>query len=186
MRGLIIIISVVAWSLIGCQNQIKNETTSSTNRIFNIETKKVEVVQLPRPNSGTFSYEKAEKRKDEIYDMQLSPKYFEWKNPTTGGAIHINQQDEIEVYQFTMGMMYLGKGIDENGDSIVFVDNASKDTSIVVKKEDLKHHVGGIGLGNPASVLITSEYDLKKSKSIKMILDEVFEPATQIYYLKKK
>ena len=85
-----------------------------------------------------------------------------------------------------MGMMYLGKGVDAKGDSLVYVDQAPKDTSFVIQKEDIKHHVGGVGFGNPASVLITSEYDLKKSKSIELILEEVFEPATQIYYLKKK
>ena len=171
---------------LSCQNQIQTEANDSIEVLLIIDTTKVTAVQLPRPNSGTFSFEEAEKRKNEIYDMQLTTKYFDWKNPTSGGALHINRNDEIEVYQFTMGMMYLGKGVDAKGDSVVYVDQAPKDTSFVIQKVDIKHHVGGIGFGNPASVLITSEYDLKKSKSIELILEEVFEPATQIYYLKKK
>ncbi|MGK0387636.1 MAG: hypothetical protein ACI94Y_000362 [Maribacter sp.] len=58
------------------------------------------------------------------------------------------------MYQFTIELMYLGKGIDESGDSIVFVDKAPKDTLIIVKKGDLKHYVSGIGYGNPASILV--------------------------------
>lgn len=154
--------------------------------LLEIDTNKVEVTQLPRPNSGTFSFEEAEKRKHEIYNMQLSPKYFEWKNPTTGGAVHINKQDEIEVYQFTMGMMYLRKDVNVHGDTVIIVDRAPKDTSFIVKGVELKHHVGGIGEGNAASVLITSEYNLMNSKSIRVILDELFEPGIQLYYLKRK
>lgn len=172
--------------MVSCQNQIQNKTDDSIEVLSNIDTNKVVAIQLPRLNSGTFSFEEAEKKKYEIYDMQLSVKYFDWNNPATGGALHINQNDEIEVYQFTMGLMYLGKGIDEKGDSVVFLDKAPRDTSFVIKKGNIKYHVGGIGLGNPASVLITSEYDLKESKSLELILDEVFESATQIYYLKKK
>lgn len=171
---------------LSCQNQIQTGANDSVEVLSIIDTTKVSTVPLPRPNSGIFSFEEAEKRKNEILDMQLSTKYFGWKNPTSGGALHINQNDEIEVYQFTMGRMYLGKGLDAKGDSAVYVDQAPKDTSFVIQKEDIKHHVGGIGFGNPASVLVTSEYDLKKSKSIELILEEVFEPGTQMYYLKKK
>tara|TARA_Y100001954_G_scaffold231927_1_gene282304 strand:+ start:596 stop:1162 length:567 start_codon:yes stop_codon:yes gene_type:complete len=186
-RLIIIILTFLLGGIaLSCQNQIQPEANASIEVLSIIDTTKVSVVQLPRPSSRTFTFEEAEKRKNEIFDLQLSTKYFDWKNPTSGGALHINQSDEIEVYQFTMGMMYLGKGVDAKGDSLVYVDQAPKDTSFVIQKEDIKHHVGGVGFGNPASVLITSEYDLKKSKSIELILEEVFEPATQIYYLKKK
>lgn len=107
---------------LSCQNQIQNKTNDSIEVLSNIDTIKVSTIQLLRPNSGTFSFEEAEKRKNEIYDMQLSVKYFDWKNPTSGGALHINQNDEIEVYQFTMGMMYLGEGVDTKGDSVVYVN----------------------------------------------------------------
>lgn len=186
-RLIIIILTLLIGGIaLNCQNQIQSEANVSIEVLSIIDSTKVNAIQLPRPNSGTFSFEEAEKRKNEIYDMQLSVKYFDWKNPTSGGALHINQNDEIEVYQFTMGMMYLGKGVDVKGDSVVYLGQAPKDTSFVIQKEDIKHHVGGVGGGNPASVLITSEYDLKKSKSIELILEEVFEPATQIYYLKKR
>lgn len=180
------VILMLCTILVGCQNQSQNKIDNSTEVLSKIDTNKVIAIQLPRPNSGTFSFEEAENRKDEIYNMQLSVKHFDWKNPTTGGALHINKNDEIEVYQFTMGMMHLGKGVDEKGDSVAFVDQAPKDTSFVISKNEISQHVGGIGLGNPASVLITSEYNLRKSKSIKLILEEIFKPSTQIYYLKEK
>lgn len=174
-------INIIFLTFISCQSKSENdnlyatgnstntesEKASSTDILLNIDTTQIKIVQLPRPNSGAYSYDEAEKRKGEIYDMQLTSKYFEWNNPTTGGAVHINQQDEIEVYQSTMSFF------------------GPNDTSFVVKKEELTHYVGGIGSGNPASVLITSEYDLNKSKSIDVILAELFEPGTQLYYLKK-
>lgn len=183
---LLLFVTFTMLSILSCQNQISIESVPLSPNISSFDTALVEVVELPRPNSGKFTFEEAEKRKGEIFEMQLSPKHFEWKNPTTGGAIHITNNDEIEVYQFTMGLMYMGKDVDANGDTVVIADLAPKDTSIIVTKEELKYHVGGIGMGNPASVLITSEYNLKQSKSLPMILDEVFEPASQIYYLKKK
>jgi len=186
MRGFLLLIKafIFIWGITSCQN--RKVHTSSKEILSHIDSNDVSVVRLPTPNSGSYSFEEAKNRKNEIYDMQLSIKHHQWKNPTTGGAIHINQHDEIEIYQFTLGLMYLGKGIDENGDSVVYVDTAPKDTSIVVKPREIKHHVGGIGFGNPASVLITSEFNLKESKSLGLILNEVFEPGTQIYYLKSK
>ena len=175
--------------LLACQNQAQTETETKKYEpievLSYIDTNIVEAVQLPRPNSGTFSFEEAGKHKDEIYDMEPSVKYFNWENPTTGGALHINKNDEIEVYQFTMGMMYAGSG-EENGEPAVYVHEAPTDTFFVIKPEDINHHVGGIGFGNPASVLITSEYNLQESKSLELIMNEVYWPATQIFYLKKK
>ncbi len=168
------------------QNLIQTEVNDSNVVLSIIDTTKVSLVQLPRPNSGIFSFEEAEKRKNEIFNMQLSTKYFDWINPTSGGALHINKNDEIEVYQFIAEMMYLRKGVFAKGDSIVNNYQVPRDTSFVILKEDIKNYVSGFGFGNPSSVLITSEYDLKKSKSIELILEEIFEPSTQIYYLKKK
>ena len=138
-------------------------------------------IELPRPNSEIFSYEQAGKRKNEIYNLQQTPKYFDWKNPTSGGAVHINKKDEIEVYQFTLGIYQY------TNDTGAFYTQAPKDTFIIVKNsKDLLHHVGGIGLGNHASVLITSEISLSGSNSIKKILDELWTPSVQIYFLTKK
>ena len=171
--------------LIG-QSHVEIAKSETPNVLMTIDTNLFDLVKLPSPNSYEFSFEEAAARKEEIYDMQLSVKYFGWKNPTSGGALHITKNDEIEVYQFTFGMMFLRDGEDENGNVVRYVTKAPKDTSYVIHKKDILNNVGGIGEGNHASVLITSEYDLKKSTSIKLILEEVFRPSMQIYYLKKK
>ncbi|MFK7787353.1 MAG: hypothetical protein AB8B56_19675 [Crocinitomicaceae bacterium] len=145
-----------------------------------------DIVGLPCPNSSTYAggswtYEEAEARKDEIYDMALTPKYFNWKNPTSGGAIHINKNDEIEVYQFTFGI-YQGT----MGDTALVMGIAAKDTFVVVSTDEVGPNVQGVGFGNETSILITSEMDLTKSKSFPKVLEELFHPGDRIYYLKSK
>lgn len=141
---------------------------------------KLKPIELPRPNSGTYSYEQAGKRKNEIYNLQLTPKHFGWKNPTSGGAVHINKKDEVEVYQFTLGIYQ------NRNDTSVFYSEAARDTFIVLKDtKELLYNVGGIGFGNPASVLITSEIPLDKSEAIKRVMEELWVPSVQIYYLIK-
>jgi hypothetical protein len=61
----------------------------------------------------------------------------------------------------------------------------SEDKSVIIKSEELETYLSGFGFGNAASVLITSELDLKKSRSFELILNELFEPGIQLYYLKK-
>lgn len=164
------IILFISLSLVSYNSeQTKTIDLSKSVIVFkDIDTNLLQVVELPRPNSGKYSFEEAEKRKNEIYEMQLMDKYLNWKNPTSGGAVHITKNDEIEVYQSTMNFI------------------TSDDKSVIIKSEELMTYLSGIGFGNPASVLITSELDLKKSKSFELILNELFEPGIQLYYLKKK
>lgn len=136
------------------QKNSDNRTEDTLRRKFDFS--RLKPVELPRPNSGTFTYEQAGKRKNEIYNLQLTPKYFDWMNPTSGGAIHINKRDEIEVYQFTIGML------ESVTDSAVNYIDAGKDTFVVITNpKSLHYYVGGIGDGNPTSVLITSEIRLE-------------------------
>ena len=114
--------------------------------------------------------------------MQLSVKHFDWKNPTSGGALHISKKDKIEVYQFTLGQWITREKINKTGDSETYFDRVPEDTSIIVKAKELIHYVSGITYGNLPSVLITSEYDLKESKSLDSILNEL---NGHVYYLKK-
>ena len=146
-----------------------------------IDLSNLKIVRLPRPISETWSYGKAKKRRDEIYNLHPTKKYFHWKNPTSGGAVHINKSDEIEVYQFTLGIYQY------SNDTGVFYTSAPKDTFVIVKNaKDLLHYVGGIGEGNPSSVLITSEMNLHKSKAIKKVMEELWTPGIQLYYITKK
>jgi hypothetical protein len=165
------------------QSTVQKGSGNQTNdtSITKFDFSRLKPIELPRPNSGTFSYEQAGKRKKEIYNMQLTPKHFGWKNPTTGGAVHINKRDEIEVYQFTIGILV------SVTDSVVNYIDAPKDTVVVITNpKNLHYYVGGIGEGNPASVLITSEIRLDKSEAIKKVMQELWVPSVQIYYLTKR
>jgi hypothetical protein len=156
-------------TLIRCQETIQNNTPQPVEILTLIDTTKVECVLL--------------NHKDEIYNMQFSVKHFDWKNPTSGGAIHITKNDEIEIYQFTLGQWIKREKINKTGDSETYFDRVPEDTSIIVKAKELIQYVSVITYGNSPSVLITSEYDLKESKSLDSILNEL---NGHVYYLKKK
>jgi hypothetical protein len=161
------------------QKNADNRVEDTLKRKFDFS--RLDLTALPRPNSGSFTYEQAGKRKNEIYNIQVTPKYFNWTNPATGGAVHINKKDEIGVYQFTLGIYQ------HRNDTGVFYSAAAKDTFIILKDvKELLCNVGGIGFGNPASVLITSEIPLDKSEAIKRVMEELWTPGVQIYYLTKK
>lgn len=161
-----------------CSQETTYNKSDKLDIMTTIDTNNVEYAMLPRPNTSRYTTEDAKNRIHEIYDMQLSVKHFNWENPSTGGgAIHINKHDEIEIYQFPTGLMYTGSGVDTSGGSVVFVDRAPKDTSIVVGKQDIQKQLNGYYTYGDAigCILITSEFDLKKSKSIDLILDEGFD-----------
>jgi hypothetical protein len=169
---------------ISCQSP-DNKFQKTVTILTSVDTAKVRIIGLPCPNSftkaGGWTYQEAERKKDEIYSMQLSVKYKDWKNPTTGGAVHINKNDEIEVYQFWFGI-YQGRN-----DTAVSYSPIAKDTAVALKNDDtLWNYVQGIGEGNETSVLITSEYNLRKSESFKKVMSELWKPGIQIYYLTTK
>src|SRR5437588_9656452 len=56
------------------------------------------IVELPRPNSGTFSFKQAEARKSEILSNTPTPKLENWKNPYMGFCVHVGKDDSLTVY----------------------------------------------------------------------------------------
>lgn len=115
------------------------------------------VVELPRPNSGTFTPEQAEKRKLEILSNRATKMLASWKNPFNGFSIHIHKDDSISIYGLTV----------------------SDDKRIRPEQsvQAIKKKAKSIPLfGNPAGILITSEIPLKRSKVIHKILEEIFVP----------
>lgn len=176
--GFVVVATITKAQLTAQTDSVKQATDSL---ITPFDFSALTPVELPMPNSWNYSYEQAGKRKHEIYNLVPTPKYFGWKNPTSGGAVHINKNDEIEVYQFTYGI-YLYRN-----DTGVFFSPAPIDTFIVLKDiKELHNYTQGIGYGNPASVLITAEISLYKSESIKKLLGELWAPGIQIYYLKQR
>lgn len=156
----------------------KGDAQSPTAQTGVVADSDTHIVALPRPNSGTFTYEEAEARKHEIYDMRLTEPFREWKNPTTGGALHITADDSIAVYQYTMAMVH------QSPDSFSAVIPQCGMQWIIIEPAEIRDYVSGISHGNPASVLITSELDPRKSASFQHVLDTLFVPSTQIYYVR--
>jgi len=130
------------------------------------EKLKRSVIELPRPNSGAFTFEQAEARKPEILSNAPTPKLENWKNPYMGFCIHVGKDDSLTAYGHSM------KGLPEyskprTGQSV----------------GDIKKLTDQLPLeGNPAGVLITSDLPLKHSKVIHELLKVLFIPSVQLFY----
>jgi hypothetical protein len=126
----------------------------------------VTIVELPRPNSGTFSEEQAEARKSEILSNRPTPPVEKWKNPYTGFCVHIHKDDSITIYN------QAEKSWDGN-------KKPAKRISVAEIREVAN---GAPQWGNPVGILITSDIPLKDSKVIHRILDAIFVPSVQLFY----
>jgi hypothetical protein len=92
-----------------------------------------------------------------------------WKNPYNGFSIHVHEDDSLTIYG-SSGLMTLR--IEE------------KKKLIKQSVDDVKKMADAIPLyGNPAGILITSDMPLKRSKSIHKLLDKLFVPSIQLFYV---
>jgi hypothetical protein len=123
------------------------------------------IVELPRPNSGTFTFAEAEARKLEILSNAPTQKLENWKSPTMGFCIHIGKDDSLTVYNHFMKDI-----LKEAADG--------RQTVAGVKTLSTLLPLGG----NPAGILITSDLPLKESKVIHEVLKVLFVPSVQLFY----
>ena len=126
------------------------------------------IVELPRPNSGTFSYAQAEARKSEILANAPSGRMEDWKNPYWGFSVHVAKDDSVTVYNHGL------KGLAQYEKPRLNQSAAQIDQLL----DELP-----LG-GKSAGVLVTSEVPLKDSKAIHDLLKVLFVPSVQIFYLK--
>ena len=128
------------------------------------------IVELPRPNSGTFSFTQAEARKNEILENSATAMLSSWKNPYMGFSIHIHKDDSITIYNHWLEAFTEDR-----------IPPRSKATIKQIKKlaDELPLW------GNPAGILITSDRPVKNSKNLRKLLDAVFVPSIQIFYAKQ-
>ena len=173
---------LIAIFLVSNTNTFSQQSSDSILTSFNFN--QIKIVELSRskssnPDDSNWNYEEAKKTRSGIFNMQLTTKYRDWENPSTGGAIHINAKDEIEIYKFTLGIYQY------TNDTASYYSDTPKDTSVIVKREKIWNNVMGLGEGEPTSILITSEFDLNKSESIKVVMSEVYNRGTRIYYIIK-
>jgi hypothetical protein len=124
------------------------------------------IVALPRPNSGTFSFQQAEARKSEILSNAPTAKLENWENPDFGFCIHIGKDDSLTVYNHCM-------------------KRAPEYTKPRTGQSaaDIERLLDELGTeGGPAVVLITSDVPLKDSKAIYEVLKVLFVPSVQLFY----
>jgi hypothetical protein len=124
------------------------------------------VVELPRPNSGTFTTEQAEARKDLILSNRPSGPLKDWKNPYFGLAIHVDANDKLTVYAMRPP------------------SNEAAEKRAEVSIDDIqKLERSIIQFGNPHGVLITSDLPLRNSVVIHKLMKVLFVPSIQIFYV---
>jgi hypothetical protein len=91
-----------------------------------------------------------------------------WKNPYMGFCIHIAKDDRITVYNHSLK-------------TLPDYNKPRPDQSVA----EIKKLVDGLPLaGNPAGVLITSDAPLSDSKTVHKILELLFVPSVQLFYVK--
>jgi hypothetical protein len=126
------------------------------------------VMELPRPNSGTFSFAQAEARMSEILSNAPTPKLENWRNPYMGFSLHISKDDSLTVYDHWLK---------------AFPEYSKPRPSQSVA--EIKKFIDELPLaGNPAGVLVTSDAQLMDSKRIREILKVLFVPSVQLFYVK--
>ena len=122
------------------------------------------VVELPRPNSGNYTFAQAKARKSEIFSLAQSGMQTDWKNPYMGFSVHITQEDEVIVYQGKFDFLRSGK------------------MSVAELERVLTDHPA---FGNPLGVLVTCERDPRSSLTFSRVIDSLFKPNVQIFYYRR-
>lgn len=186
-----IIVSYMLFIFLSCENEGKPDVSESfliesadfneesilpENVIYDsldliIDTSKIEVIRLQIPNHSAYSYDERLKMKLDIYNLLPTYEYRTWNNPTSGGSVHINSNDELIVYQSLQALPT------DSSYGFHYQDDFQCPDSI-----SLKRYVHGYTYGNLPSVLITSEINPKESKAMDKILEDLFR-SHQLYYL---
>ncbi len=125
------------------------------------------LVELPRPNSSEFTFKEPEKRKAEIFTNWPTRPLVDWKKPKFGKGfcIHITADDRLQISNY---------------------DWLDLETTILenVSVERLKNAVNSITwLNEPASIVVTSEQELSKSKIFPSIMKLLFKPSVRLFYV---
>jgi hypothetical protein len=145
-------------------NHTKNVILAFTLLLAGCATTTPTVVELPRPNSGQFTFAQAEARKSEVYSLAQSGMKPNWENPYMGFSVHITRDDEILVYGGTF--------------------NSTRSSKMSLSELDsvLASHPQ---FGNPLGVLVTCERDPLLSPTFSRVIELLFKPSVQIFYYKR-
>lgn len=151
----------------------KLQTTSEVDSQKSIElldlrdTMNFTLVEVKSVNSHQLTEEELQKEKEKIFTLAPTEEHFRWKNPTSGGCVHITENDELTVYNFFSSLDSTNTTFPANLDKMVFL-------------------VQGFTWGNSPSVLITSEIEPSQSKTLKSVVDKLFEEHFRIFFVQQK
>ena len=155
MRAVLFALSVML--VVGCASPERRLAGAS----------KLAVMELPRPNSGRFSFEEAGARKEEIYDLTPSGMLADFDFPYGGFSLHITAEDGILQYGGTMHR----SGMQGRPYPVTMLD-----VNVMLT-------LGGMS-SNPTGVLITSEREPRDSATLLKLMDLLFTPPVQLFYLR--
>lgn len=122
-----------------------------------------EVVQVPRPNSGTYSTKRAEELLPSVLASSVgvdprSELVIGWINPTHGIRVHLSSEGKITTQD------WLGE----------------ESTGLAAFEDALDNRSGPL-LGNPVSVLLTADSDGWNTPIGQEIVSTLFRPSIQLY-----
>jgi hypothetical protein len=147
-----------------------------------------ELVALPRPNSGEFTSEAAELRKGEIYANKPTGPVADWLAPENGTGIqlHLTASDGIIVEDSWIfpDESWTNKlhELFEN-----FTGRSGRDKNQERRRCTLGEFevmlVFATLYNEPATIVVTSERPLSESKVFPQLLELMFKPSCQIYYV---
>ena len=134
-------------------------------RLWNIE---LEIAELPRPNSGTFTIADAKKLRPEFLAQAVGVRQDHeliknWRNPYFGFHVHVARDGAITV-------------ADQFG---------SKKTGRKAFN-DARELMDSMLMGNPGGVLITSETAGWAQPKKMALVDSLFEPSVQVFFVRQK
>ena len=138
------------------------------------ENDRLRVVELPRPNSGAFSFEAAERRRGEILAMAPSGMLPDWKNPYVGFGVHIDAQGGLTFYNCWL------PGLPE-------AMTSRRDPHVLQRADDLQNMIewhSSFVDGSLLGVLVTSTNG-GASPDLPGVVAQLFVPSIQIYYLRQ-
>lgn len=151
-----------------------------------------ELIELPRPNSPSFTFEQADARKGEIYRMKLTGRLTDWERPEygTGFCVHITKDDSIIVEHFRMPAIEESEIYHRARDGIEaltgnrYIENPThvyRDVSLTQLEELVFWSMDN----EPAFVVLTSELEPGQSRVLPEVLDRLYR-GTRLHYVPKK
>ena len=128
----------------------------------------LEIAELPRPNSGTFTTSEASRLRPEYLSQAVGIQHDHgliqnWKNPYFGFRVHLSKNGTITV-----------------------TDQFGTTSTGQKSLDDARELMYSMLRGNPGGVLITSDTDGWGRRAELDLVDSLFEPAIQIFIVRKK